>query len=112
RALPGGGSGGLGADGPALLVPLADGVVGLAMGAGRERWTPPPPECGCLAAARFVGRQIAVPTRDGAVLVYGTDRPQPRYRLDGDRKSVVLQGDAGGAVAFTGRRFAIYRALP
>jgi outer membrane protein assembly factor BamB len=100
-------------DGSSLLVTLDDRVVELAMRDGRELWTTARPECGWLDAARFVGRQIAVPTRDGSVLVYGVDRPTPRYRLDGDHKSLVMQSDVGGgAVAFTGRRFAIYRALP
>jgi outer membrane protein assembly factor BamB len=112
KDLTGSAVGRLSTDGSSLLVTLDDHVVEFALRDGRELWTTARPECGWLDAARFVGRQIAVPTRDGSVLVYGTDRKEPRYRLDGDRKSVVLQGDAGGAVAFTGRRFAIYRALP
>lgn len=100
------------ADERMLLVTLDDRIVMLHLGDGSEAWSVRRSGASWQGPARFLGAQIAVPTRGDAILVFRRDSTEPRYQLAGDR-DVSMCGDGSRyALVGSGRRLTIYRGLP
>jgi outer membrane protein assembly factor BamB len=113
RDLAGSAVGHLACDRQSVLVTLDDRLVLLDLRDGQQRWETPRTEANWLGSARLLGSTIAAPARDGSVLVYDVRSPTPRYRLEGDKKSVNFAIDAQGRVLmFAGRKVTSFRNLP
>jgi len=112
RQLPGTATGRMSTSGSHVVITLDDRVVMLQLADGAERWSAPRPDGGWQDAARFVGDLIAAPTRSGAVLVFGSDSPAPRYRIAAERMPSVSSESRELAIVTGGRTLAIFRKLP
>ena len=103
----------LAADGETVLVTLDDQLVALDLRNGSESWRADRPESGWLGAARYIGGMIAAATRDGWILLYTRQSTKPRYRIEGDRRTVAMSGDpAGHLLILAGRQLRSFAQLP
>ena len=96
----------------AALVTLDSHIETLDLQTGQTLWSAPRTSQPWAGPARFLGNQIAAPTRDGSILIFGKNSLHPRYCLLGDRDALMTGAGSQFAVVAKGRNLRLYRELP